>query len=193
VKHASSQRVFHYWNERRGQRLAPYREDVEPGPIARALSDTFILAAEPGAEHRFRLAGTRVCALFGKELKGAAFPELWRTTDRADIDALLGVVTNELAGIVAGIVGRTDEGAESDLELLMLPMLHRGQGVRVLGVLAPLVTPYWVGTQPVVDLTLKALRHLGPATASAAAVRQPVPPGGRIRHGLVVYEGGRTS
>jgi hypothetical protein len=194
VKHASSQRVFHYWNQRRGQRLAPYREDVEPGPIARALSDTFILAAEPGAEHRFRLAGTRVCALFSRELKGAAFLELWRAADRADMGELLAVVTNEVAGIVAGASGRTAEGAESELELLMLPMFHRGQGVRVLGVLAPLVTPYWIGTQPVVDLTLKALRHLGPAKQPAAADRrEPAASGGRIRHGLMVYDGGRIS
>src|SRR5258705_7752830 len=64
MKQASSRDVFNYWNERRGGRPAPDRSEIEPGAIRRALGDTFILAFDAGAEHPFRLAGTRVCALF---------------------------------------------------------------------------------------------------------------------------------
>ena len=40
------------------------------------LSDIFILAADFVEEQRFRLAGTRVCALFARELKGESFASL---------------------------------------------------------------------------------------------------------------------
>ena len=46
MKHASSRDVFEYWNKRRGYRIAPERGDIEPGPIRRALGDTFILAQD---------------------------------------------------------------------------------------------------------------------------------------------------
>src|SRR3979411_214660 len=51
-------------------RRAPERGDIEPGAIRNVLGDSFIIAYDPEADHPFRLAGTRVCALFGRELKG---------------------------------------------------------------------------------------------------------------------------
>ena len=55
----------------------PSAADIEPGAIRRVLADTFILAFDEPAGHPFRIAGTRVCALFGRELKGEAFLDLW--------------------------------------------------------------------------------------------------------------------
>ena len=73
MKHPSIRELFDYWNKRRGGRPAPERGEIEPGAIRHVLADTFILAFDAGAGHPFRIAGTRVCALFGRELKGAAF------------------------------------------------------------------------------------------------------------------------
>jgi hypothetical protein len=73
MKHSSIRELFDYWNERRGRRAAPERGDIEPGDIRGVLADTFILAFDAPASHPFRIAGTRVCALFGRELKGEAF------------------------------------------------------------------------------------------------------------------------
>jgi len=61
MKHAASRELYAYWEERRGQRPAPERADIEPGAIRAALSDTFILELDAGDGHSFRLAGTRVC------------------------------------------------------------------------------------------------------------------------------------
>ena len=69
MKHPSSRDLYAYWNERRGSRLAPERADIEPSAIRQVLGDTFVLAADSVAQHPFRLAGTRLCALFGRELK----------------------------------------------------------------------------------------------------------------------------
>jgi hypothetical protein len=194
VKHSSTRSLYAYWNERRGTRAAPERGEIEPGAIRTALGDSFILGREPGGIPGFRLAGTRVCSLFGRELKGEAFDALWSETDRPAIRDLTTIVGNEIAGIVAGVGGTTAEGYAVDLELLLLPLRHRGssQG-RQIGVLAPLGTPFWLGATPLVGLNLKSHRHIGPAleaiatTPLAAAVES-----GRVRHGLLVYDGGRT-
>jgi hypothetical protein len=73
MKHQSARAVFDYWNKKRGTRPAPERADIDPTEIRHALSDTFMLAADFVDQLRFRLAGTRVCALFGREIKGEAF------------------------------------------------------------------------------------------------------------------------
>jgi hypothetical protein len=194
VKHSSTRSLYAYWNERRGARAAPERGEIEPGAIRTALGDSFILGREPAGLAIFRLAGTRVCSLFGRELKGEAFEGLWNESDRTTIRDLMAIVGNEIAGIVAGVTGTTSEGYSVDLELLLLPLRHRGTSqARQIGVLAPLVVPFWIGASPLTGLVLKSHRHIGPAletvptTPLAAAVES-----GRIRHGLLVYDGGRT-
>jgi hypothetical protein len=195
MKHASTRAVFEYWNTKRGIRPAPERADIDPAEIRHALSDTFMLAADFVDQLRFRLAGTRVCALFGREIKGEAFADMWNETSHTAIDELLTIVVDETAGVVAGLTGRTEDGAETDLELLLLPLAPIGHSrVRALGVLAPTVPPYWIGAKPVVELALGTQRHIGADVDSHYAPRfVPAAAGGRLRHGFVVYSGGRET
>lgn len=192
MKHPSSRELYAYWNERRGDRPAPERGDVEPGAIRGTLGDSFILALE-GEEARFRLAGTRVCALFCRELKGATFINLWSAQSRAAVDMLIRAGTDETIGSVAGAIGYATDG-QIALELLLLPLFHRGrQDARLIGILAPLQVPYWLGTQPVYELTLGIHRHVGPHFSSSAGgpSRLGSSVEGRTRRGLIVHQGGR--
>jgi hypothetical protein len=195
MKHASTRAVYDYWNRKRGIRAAPDRTDIDPSEIRHALSDTFMLAADFIDQLRFRLAGTRVCALFGREIKGEAFAPLWSETSRNAIDDLLTLVTHETTGAVAGLTGRTEDGAETDLELLLLPLAHIGHArIRALGVLAPTSPPYWLGAKPVVELALGTLRHIGAGVENRFALRiVREADGARLRHGFVVYSGGRET
>jgi hypothetical protein len=201
MKHASTRAVFEYWNRLRANRPAPERGDIDPAAIRHALGDTFMLSADFVDHLVFRLAGTRVCALFGRELKGEPFDALWADESRAAIDDLLTAVTKEAAGAVAGLVGRTDDGDATDIEMLLLPLAHgrhsrlgpRGNHgrVRALGVLAPMPPPYWLGAKPVSELELTGLRHIGAEVRDRGTVfgREPA----RLRHGFVVYSGGRET
>jgi hypothetical protein len=194
VKHSSSRTLYAYWNKQRGTRPAPERGEIEPGAIRTALGDSFILAVDPVGGHPFRLAGTRVCSLFGREIRGESFDTMWVEGDRPTARDLLAIVANEIAGIVAGVTGATSEGHAVDLELLLLPLRHRGSSqARQIGVLAPLSVPFWLGASPLATLTLKAHRHIGsaldaiPTTPFVAASDS-----GRLSHGLLVYDGGRA-
>ena len=190
MKHASSALVLDYWNDRRRHRPAPERGDIDPAEIRQALGDTFMLAADFVDELRFRLAGTRVCALFGREIKGEAFTALFNDDSRRQIDELIGVVTNEAVGAIAGLVGTTADGSQTEVEMLILPLAHAGHArMRALGVMAPLAPPYWLGEKPVTELTLRTLRHLGDDSGDAPRIVSGL--GSRIRHGFVVYRGGR--
>jgi hypothetical protein len=211
MKHSSTQAIYRYWNDRRGTRPAPERADIDPGDIRHQLGDTFMLAADFVDVLRFRLAGTRVCALFNRELKGEGFASLWDETSRKSNDELITAVCREQTGGVAGLLGRTADGTTVELEMLLLPLAHGGHArIRALGVLVPTVPLYWLGEKPVVELSLRALRHIGGGLDELTAPRfalaptqvpeqapllapsaEPLPAGSRIRHGFVVYSGGR--
>ena len=194
MKHVSSALVLDYWQDRRRNRPAPDRADIDPGEIRQALGDTFMLAADFVDQLRFRLAGTRVCALFGREIKGESFAALWSEDSRKQIDELVTVVTEEAAGAVAGLVGTAADGSVTDIEMLILPLAHTGLArIRAMGVLAPVVPPYWLGEKPVVELSLRSLRHLGEDSGRAAPRFVSGAGGGRPRHGFVVYSGGRET
>ena len=194
MKHPSTQALFAYWNERRGNRPAPERAEIDPAAIRHVLGDTFMLAADFVDELRFRLAGTRVCALFCREIKGEAFSAQWSEDSGKRIEELLSIVTKEATGAVAGLTGRTADGTEVDLEILLLPLAHIGHArIRALGVLAPVVPPYWLGEKPVVELELGTLRHLGTGLECFAPHFAPSQENVRLRHGFVVYSGGRET
>jgi hypothetical protein len=195
MKHASIRELFDYWNTRRGTRAMPDRGDIEPSAIRRVLADTFILAVDSPGGHPFRIAGTRVCAAFGRELKSASFTDLWTAESQEPIRDLLAVVTTEFVGVAAGASGRSDDGAVLDLEMLILPLAHRNRpDARVLGALVPREVPYWLGVNTLGRLTLGTIRYLGPDTDTRPAPRKPlhVQPNARARHGLVVYDGGQV-
>jgi hypothetical protein len=122
MKTAPVRKLFAYWNERRGSRLAPERGDIEPGAIHDILGDSFIITFDRPADHPFRLAGTRVCVLFGHEVKGEPFVQLWDEASRERIQELVALIANEGSAVVAGAVARTAEGSRADIELLLLPL-----------------------------------------------------------------------
>jgi hypothetical protein len=194
MKHASSRQVFECWNAQRGDRIAPERGDIEPGPIRRALGDTFILGQDAQGIHRFRLAGTRTCALFCRELKASDFVTLWAGIERPKMLELISAAAEESVGFVAGASGRNAAGAAVSLELLLLPLRRRNESRgRLLGVLAPLVPPYWLGSMPIEAMTCGTIRYLGADSGLVLAPRLvPGTDEGRLRHGLTIYEGGRS-
>ena len=191
MKHAASRELYAYWQEKRGTRPAPERAEIEPGAIRGALSDAFILALDRDSGHPVRLAGTRVCALFGREIKGEPFLDFWTAASRQSVEGLVSILTEECMGTVAGVNAQNENGDSIDLELLLLPLgARRPMFARTIGVLAPLRVPPWLGATPIGALTLGGRRHIGATLEKRLLPRFMAPRG---RRGLLVYDGGRTA
>ena len=172
MKQASSRELFGYWVARRGTRVAPERGEIEPSAIRKALGDVFILEFDRVAGHPFRLGGTRVCALFGRELKNERFIDLWEAGSRAALADLVDGIADEATGVVASASGRTAEGWTQDLELVLLPLAQRGDThQRMIGALAPLAVPPWLGSATLGALTLGNIRYLDPGREAPTAAR----------------------
>lgn len=191
MKHASSRELHAYWERQRGTRPAPERADIDPAAIRGVLSDTFVVALDRETGYPFRLVGTRVCALFDREIKGESFLGLWTIASRPVLSSLLTILAEECIGTVAAVAAQNADGDPLDLELLLLPLsTSRPLFARALGVLAPLKVPQWLGARPIGGLTLGGRRHIGAALERRFMPRFMAP---RARPGLTVYEGGRAS
>jgi hypothetical protein len=188
MKHAASRELYAYWDMQRGKRPAPERAEIEPGAIRHVLSDAFILGLDGRAGHPFRLAGTRACALFGRELKGEPFIGLWAAASQPAIADLLTILEQEQVGTVAGVNAQNADGEPIDIEILLLPLsAPRPSLARAIGILAPLKVPKWLGASPVGALNLGPRRHLGAVIEGRLLPRFMAP----RRHSLTVHDGGR--
>ncbi len=193
MRHSASKELFAYWDKCRRGRPVPERSDIDPGDIRRILGDTFIVACDEKAGYPFRLAGTRMCAMFGRELRAAPFIGLWEQYSASEIQDELAKLCKDGAGIVASVVAQTADDRDLTLEMLLLPLrsAHQPSG-RVIGTLAPIDHPYWLGTIPLQSLTVDALRHIG-SKSGTFRPSPPIPaaPNSRFRPSLVVHQGGR--
>lgn len=197
MKHAATRALFAYWDVLRGERCAPERSEIDPTAIRGILADTFVIEVDDERRCPFRIAGTRVSALVGKELKGESFTALWSGATRDEGGALIDVIVNESAPAVASVIAWTRDGVACDLELLLLPLRHRGRThSRMLGALSPLSIPPRLGLDPVQRLEIRSRRVIHASERrdepALATPREVLSVGRPERRGhLFVFPGGR--
>lgn len=201
MKHATSRELYDYWNRIRGDEPAPRRSDIEPSDIRRILADTFILEVVDRERYLVRLAGTRVCTLYGREIKGAEFLDFWTEDDRQAIATLATAVCEDAAGAVVSATLSAANERPMTCEFLLLPLRHGGPTYdRILGSCSVVERPFWFGSQPIADQRISSLRLLWPDERPRFMrpfPRQPnaMPPAihaSSRRHGhLFVVDGGK--
>lgn len=183
MKHPSNRAFFAYWNERRDGERAPDRRVIEPNAVRQLLGDIFVLSYDPKHGYPFRVAGTRVCALLDRDLKGENFSALFAAASRDEITDMLGIVSEELLVSVAGLTATERNGSPVHFELLLLPFSHRAHTpISLTGLLAPMQH----SRQPVTDFTLTSWRYLNhpPQRMVPRALKKLA-----IARGFMVYEG----
>jgi len=155
MKEATSQHLFSYWNEVRGDRIAPKRFEIEPSRIAQILPDTFILERIDVDTARFRLAGTRICEAFVAEFRGTNFFELFSLDDRVTLKHQFNLTARQGAVVVFTLQCATESGKTCTVEGIVAPLFHTRETVdRYLGSLAVHGAPEWLGSEPIVSQRL---------------------------------------
>src|ERR1700723_3344269 len=138
MKHPSNREFYAYWDEKRGGARAPERSEIEPAAVRELLGDIFVLSYDAAAGYPFRVAGTRVCALLGCDLKDRSFSALFAPDGRREIEDIIAVVAEEMLAAVAGISATSQDGSPTHLELLLLPFNTRAHTpISLTGLLAP--------------------------------------------------------
>jgi hypothetical protein len=212
MKREASVNLFQYWNRLRDGRRAPRRTEIEPADIKTLLGDTFILESGPDGDASFRLAGTRLCAIYGRELKGVSFASLWTSKDGPTIDRLVRGVFEDKSVAVLTFHGTSESKQPLAMELLLLPLeCGGGEQQRALGIVSSDTKPYWLGMDPIVQSLVQTVRVFDPDSEPTFQWKLPpthVPPPvrrepvsakaefassgiRRIRH-LLVLQGGKA-
>lgn len=70
------EKLYAYWRKKRGDRAMPARRDIDPLDVRELMGNLTLIDVRPETmEFRFRLAGSRIVDLFGKELTGRGVDE----------------------------------------------------------------------------------------------------------------------
>lgn len=163
MKTLSAQRLYNYWQKRRGERPAPERRDIEPAAIKDLLSDVFILEYKADAEFTYRLAGSSLCNVYCRELKGRSFREFWPQDDLEALDTMVMAIREDAAAAIIGYQGVNSRGQSVNFEMLLLPLRYGGHDYpRILGVSVPTETHYWMGIHPVMSHKITSMRLIWP-------------------------------
>jgi hypothetical protein len=182
MKHPSSREFFAYWNDKRGDARAPDRSDIEPGAVRELLGDIFVLSYDADAGHPFRVAGTRISALLGRDLKDQSFSGLFAAESRGEIEDIIGYVAEETLAAIAGITATSDNGSVAHLELLLLPFKTRAHTpISLTGLLAP----FERDLTRLRDFNLTSWRYLHPPEKLVPRTLRKL----AIARGFMVYEG----
>ena len=108
------------------QRMIESPEDIDGGPSAQEypglLGKLFVIESMRKGFAPFRIAGSELSGILGRNLIGTDFLDLWHGTDRLLTEALIIGVTNEdRPGLVRGI-GETSQGRRVEIEIAIAPL-----------------------------------------------------------------------
>jgi hypothetical protein len=198
--------LYDYWMRRRGSREMPLRREIEPGDIAPILPDLFIVEHSRSADPRFRLAGTRLCAHFGRELRGGGFDGLFAPDLRNRIARITENVMAHRAPAVMMVTAYDGNGESTEAEIILLPLASSGRiADRIIGAFSPVASSR-PGPIPFRYVTLDKLAVIDTARENAFLRSRPpiamptsimaVRPAGlgetvrKVLH-LRIFEGGR--
>jgi hypothetical protein len=182
MKHPSNREFFAYWDGKRAHTRAPDRSDIDPNAVRELLGDIFVLSYDHEIGFPFRVAGTRVCALLGRDLKDRSFSALFATESRREIEDIITYVAEEMLPAIAGLTATAEDGSRAHLELLLLPFNNRAHApVSLTGLLAPFESELTT----LRDFELTSWRYLHqPEKLVPRALRKLA-----IARGFMVYEG----
>ncbi|MGI9412106.1 MAG: PAS domain-containing protein [Hyphomicrobiales bacterium] len=207
MKHANTRMLYDYWNGLRGPRPAPLRSDLDPRELKDLLPQTFILQRDSDERYAFRLAGTDICRIFGRELRDENFLADWRKNERESLISLFQSITIDHTAAVLGVNACFGDDKSCLIEYLLLPLRLDGtKETRVLGCASfieerPRFGQLTVTGQEIVSLRLVWPDNMPRFMATAGTASEPesghtglkAPHGAGERRGhLWVIEGGAS-
>jgi hypothetical protein len=149
MQQPTSRQLYAYWDRVRNGRVAPRRFEIEPAQIASILPETFIAEGAGLLGYRFRLAGTKICEQFGRELRGADLLSFWEEPDRVAIASLLRNVFADAAVGHGRFLAYASNNRQASFEFIILPLIHTGETInRTLGAITAIEPPFWLGAEP---------------------------------------------
>ena len=110
MKHPATRELYEYWDKQRGRRggARARRHGAGPDPPSDRRHVRGRLRPGP-SRFPLRVAGTRICAMVGRDVKGEDFLDLFARASRRQVEDFLFFATEESLATVAGVTAFTDK------------------------------------------------------------------------------------
>ena len=174
VLHPGSRTIFRHWESIRGESSAAERGDLDLQHLGKYVPWLFVIeySARTGS-YVWRLAGSKVCDLWRKELTGSDVFAGWDTFERDTIRRLFDGVTRDLQPCSYRLRLTTSLGQNVEVEFIALPLRARdGHTIHVFGGAMPFRDHGVLGYDRIAAVELASARTIW---------TEPVP-GGKTRH-----------
>jgi len=162
IMHPTSRTLFRFWETTRGEMAAAKKQDLDLKKIAKILPNLCILERDPDRPvYKWRLAGTGICRLWGKEVTGRDVLEGWEDFEKQTMASSFDMVMATLQPCVARFKAVNEHGLEVGVEFIACPIQDSKTGaIQILGAVVPFRAPDWLGTQDLVGFELSAMRKI---------------------------------
>jgi hypothetical protein len=175
ILHPGSRKLFVHWETARAERAYPTREEFALTPVRDLMSDMVIIEKDYLRQsYKFRLVGTRVCALFGRNITGGNVLEGWDGFEGDVIAKHLDLALRDHQPVLIRMRFITDTRLQLAAELIALPIqVRESNRVQLIGGLFPFRDPKGVGHSSIVARELVSARAIW--TEHGARTRRPLP------------------
>lgn len=139
ILHPGSRRLFAHWEALRGERPYPSRDEFTFAPVKDLMADMVIIEQDAtGHAYRYRLAGSRACAIFGKNLTASDAVLGWDSFEASLLSTHFERALKDFQPMLARMRFVTDTGLRFAAELIAMPIQVRGSSrVQLIGGLFP--------------------------------------------------------
>lgn len=172
MSHSNTARMLGCWEDRRSGAGAALRSTIDPADFADVVTQAFLIGREKPGAYPFRLAGALLEDLHRGPLVGLDFVQLWAGADRMRLQNAVEAAFARRQALIALAHGRSLQGAEAKLEILLAPLADRqGQIDRLLGFYQPVSPLFRLQNQPIERLFLLEATLADSDDALAAPLR----------------------
>ncbi len=162
ILHPSSRALFRFWEAARAEESAPSRGKLDLSRIHDLVPDLLIIEYNPAHQgFRWRLAGTRVCNLYRRELTGSVVLAGWDGFETDIVGRFLAGVVHNLQPCLLRFRMRTDLGQLIGVEMIGLPLRAcDGKNIHIFGGMFAFRETASLGYQSIAGMELSGARGI---------------------------------
>jgi len=148
--HPRLHNLYQYWKTIKNTRHMPTKADLDLHRIPTHLPCAFLIKWDPlTAAFFWRLTGTALYTLFGRELTATPVLDLWQTDQHEELTSTLHRVRTVFQPFCLRQRGFNITSNELGIEMLILPLLDTDStNVLIFGGFEPFSTPLWLDSHP---------------------------------------------
>jgi hypothetical protein len=177
ILHPSSRLLFRHWEKLRAERPCPSREEFDLHPIKLLMPDLVVIERDHlRASFRYRLSGSRVCALFCANVTTTNVLEGWDTFESDVVSRHLLTVINQKQPAVIRMRLTTDRNQMVAAEMLALPVQMRSSSqIQIMGGMFPFRPAQTLGHTGIVYRELVSARVIWTEHSESEDNVEPLP------------------